>query len=1654
MSLRQISRLLGNAASPPPLPLPNPAPLSPSTWGADRGAEFAGWEADSIFGCVCDAGFFGPDCSMLACPRADDPETTNQQGRSILLRISHPTRDLDANADFVALVFETQRASFPALGSAQQIKEALVKLKNVGGVEVQTDVADVATGGSTLAAGAVVTVHIVITGFRTLENNFHRHDGDPPLSFFFCDTTGSANGLTATTQPQAEDATYDVVVTDDQMGGGFKWRRRPDEAYSDEVRMSPDGNTELASDGTSLRLKFTPAAGRVVGEAWTILVGGAVASVLPATTCAVEDTDLSLAAAGTYGGGSSEEYILEIAASYDADGRNQYLWKTSGAGVDFGSPVTLAAGVAQDLSNGVTVTFASDRGHTPGARYRVTGSAPTATATAGVAAFMTARGTSATAAGFYRVEVTDATTTPNGFRAALSTVTMPPTARNDPTVRTVDVRGNYIRGTDGRSDPSSGNGITLVFSSAGAYFDGMEWAVTAAAGGAVSTVARPTAPLVVETSGSTTASAVYTIIIRSAGNLTSDTPATFDYYANFTGSGRLDLSQAPIPIADWTVGNALTMNGVRLRFFSQYGHAPNMLWVVNISDGGKATVTSAPLSRVRVAVSGSTLSSTYRVRIVSSLTGVGGVDQFEVSEAGAAFTGPYDIVTTADGNSELGNGVLLRFVTTDGKGFAPGQLWEIETFGAGVRVTATPGLREFSMCAGRGICSVDTGYCSCVDGYAGMDCAMQTGVLIEDDNRPTQLLKARNPLYTGDVLRLETDKAPSPDFYFIQAIAKGTRLFGIRGDGQVAVQLFSVDTMTVRNGIIVEDGGIQTYRRGITIHAGGLDVLSGGTRLAQTLDAEALSVYVNPPMPSGFTSTAVRIEVREADVADATDHYLARFFTSLVDTTQDPPVDLPSTERFSIKGTGATAIASGGLTILNPAAYSADGPAAARAADPFFGGASIAGGLTVTDYGILVKNGGLSVFNAPRSSTGAWPANITLGPAQDGLYVKSEDDDYVGTVIHGEYAGAAADDTLWNLLSLDSKGGTVFSIDGTGFTHLRSGGVLVDAGGLSVINGGLEVVNTGARIQNGGLEIVNGGIRVDSGGGVVSVNSQDYGAVSIIQTGSSYTNTLLQLQAEVPPSPNFNFISASANSGDTYFRLDGQGDIYLGNDGSGNARVRIAANGYIQTLSSDDINVEADTGQTVIVSAGAAIPAQGQVGSIFIKGGEGLVQVMGGDISLTGGTATDYGNGGNAILNGGDNTGQASQGLVTGFGGSVSIYPGQAYTDVLAGTLRVLDGRAGTRSIVLEVKPDYVFLNSGGDLSMTSALGKSESFVTIQSNGMTSIAAGTNLIGFSEDLVSVYGGNSIIAVSTGPISITAGTNMVGESTDLVSFFGANSVYLTTVQLVEEAADMISLYGASSIMLTTLKNIVAEAGDLASVFGPNSIYLTTTDLVGEAGNLVSMFGFELHRAHVGRQHLRRGRRHGQRLRRQLHHAHDDQHGRRGDGPRLRVRRELHRADVGRQHLRRGGPASTAATPSCSRRPTWWARGRTYGANSIALTSGVNIFAEAGDMLYGATPSCSRHQHVSVAINSFMVTSTSTVHEARDVSVYGANSLTTINMVGEGTDLVSVYGANSIALTSGVNIFAEAASTADAHAHDDQHAARGRTSSLCTARTPSR
>ena len=140
------------------------------------------WDADSVYGCYCDSGFTGYDCSIRACDRGDDPRTTQQVYEKQVFRCVHAgsappdgisvsaldiagtkvvvqTPDADAassGAVFFRLTFrgqETRRIKPDA--SPSDLQAALEEITTIGRVSVTFQTSSTVCASS---AGSVVVV--------------------------------------------------------------------------------------------------------------------------------------------------------------------------------------------------------------------------------------------------------------------------------------------------------------------------------------------------------------------------------------------------------------------------------------------------------------------------------------------------------------------------------------------------------------------------------------------------------------------------------------------------------------------------------------------------------------------------------------------------------------------------------------------------------------------------------------------------------------------------------------------------------------------------------------------------------------------------------------------------------------------------------------------------------------------------------------------------------------------------------------------------------------------------------------------------------------------------------------------------------------------------------------------------------------------------------------------------------------------------------------------------------------------------------------------------------------------------------------------------------------------------------------------------------
>ncbi len=100
------------------------------------------WDADKLYGCECDFGYAGYDCSNRVCPRGDDPLTLDESDDEVqLLRCS---ASASSNGHFVLYFDGKASSSIPASSSVMTLKHALQTIPQIVDVGVSY------TTGSTL----------------------------------------------------------------------------------------------------------------------------------------------------------------------------------------------------------------------------------------------------------------------------------------------------------------------------------------------------------------------------------------------------------------------------------------------------------------------------------------------------------------------------------------------------------------------------------------------------------------------------------------------------------------------------------------------------------------------------------------------------------------------------------------------------------------------------------------------------------------------------------------------------------------------------------------------------------------------------------------------------------------------------------------------------------------------------------------------------------------------------------------------------------------------------------------------------------------------------------------------------------------------------------------------------------------------------------------------------------------------------------------------------------------------------------------------------------------------------------------------------------------------------------------------------------------
>lgn len=130
--------------------------------------------------CICEGGWTEENCSRRYCPKGDDPETSNQGQREIIIRTGAKGGQLEGHFDFS---FMGQSVGFDAIASEISLTNSLQALSTVETVSVTR------TDHDTHGGAEFRISFIRWPSGRPVDNNLYSHDGNPPLSFFKCSTT-------------------------------------------------------------------------------------------------------------------------------------------------------------------------------------------------------------------------------------------------------------------------------------------------------------------------------------------------------------------------------------------------------------------------------------------------------------------------------------------------------------------------------------------------------------------------------------------------------------------------------------------------------------------------------------------------------------------------------------------------------------------------------------------------------------------------------------------------------------------------------------------------------------------------------------------------------------------------------------------------------------------------------------------------------------------------------------------------------------------------------------------------------------------------------------------------------------------------------------------------------------------------------------------------------------------------------------------------------------------------------------------------------------------------------------------------------------------------------------------------------------------------
>ena len=249
------------------------------TMGDGAGPSYTLWDAEVTYGCVCDWGYTGGDCSQRHCPHGDDFVTTGQYDRAITFTTDN-TVDA-AISGYFQIVFDGHRSGHisadATVGDAQACKEAFESMENIETARCLR--------GDVSGTNKQVATYTVAMKFATYGmNNLFYHDSSIPLSSFTCDGS-QATAASGTVSCAISDLIPSMTTSGDNNAGGsqtilveidndyeypntFKWSV-DNGAYTTGVAIPVGLSVTLQN---SVVVTFAARTGYTIGQVWTLAV--------------------------------------------------------------------------------------------------------------------------------------------------------------------------------------------------------------------------------------------------------------------------------------------------------------------------------------------------------------------------------------------------------------------------------------------------------------------------------------------------------------------------------------------------------------------------------------------------------------------------------------------------------------------------------------------------------------------------------------------------------------------------------------------------------------------------------------------------------------------------------------------------------------------------------------------------------------------------------------------------------------------------------------------------------------------------------------------------------------------------------------------------------------------------------------------------------------------------------------------------------------------------------------------------------------------------------------------------------------------------------------------------------------------------------------